>query len=105
MDKLFFIVHLGNGTKYIGEWKDGLASGYGRMEWYFGDTYTGEFKEGKPHGRGTMDWATQTEKKVGQKVDGYGTFHWPSGSNYVVGGKMEKLLVMEFTLGLKVKNI
>ena len=29
-----------------------------------------------------MDWATQTEK-VGQKVDGYGTFHWPSGSNYV----------------------
>ena len=30
-----------------------------------------------------MDWATQTEKKVGQKVDGYGTFHWPSGSNYV----------------------
>ena len=25
------------------ERKDGLASGYGKMEWYWGDTYVGEF--------------------------------------------------------------
>ena len=94
---------LGNGTKYIGEWKDGLASGYGRMEWYF-DTYTGEFKEGKLMVEG--QWIGQHKLKklvkklmvtehftgrgsnyVGEwkngKASGYGIYTWSKGEKYI----------------------
>ena len=48
---------LENGSRYVGEWKDGkkhgrgtYTSGKGEGE---GDKYVGEFKDGKKHGQGT----------------------------------------------------
>ena len=50
-----------NGTKYMGEWKDGKKQGqgtftYGKGKWE-GDKYEGEFKVGYRNGQGTYTWS------------------------------------------------
>ena len=42
----------GNGNKYSGEHKDGLADGYGTFTWEDGQKYVGEWKEDQYHGQG-----------------------------------------------------
>jgi len=37
-----------NGTKYMGEWKDGKKHGQGTETWSSGWKYVGEWREGKP---------------------------------------------------------
>jgi len=37
-----------NGTKYMGEWKDGKKYGQGTYTWSYGTKYEGEWKDGKP---------------------------------------------------------
>jgi len=42
-----------NGSRYVGEWKDGKKHGQGTFTSPDGDKYVGEFKDGKFHGQGT----------------------------------------------------
>ena len=37
-----------NGTKYVGEWKDGLPNGQGTSTLPDGDKHVGEYKDGMP---------------------------------------------------------
>jgi len=84
-----------NGTKYMGEWKDGKKHGqgtftYGKGKWE-GDKYEGEFKVGYRNGQGTYTWS-DGEKYVGEWKDGKmwnGTFYDKNGNikGKVVNGK------------------
>ena len=58
-----------NGSKYVGEWKDGKENGQGTYTqvsgntWFNGNKYVGEYKNGKIHGQGTYTWADGTVGK------------------------------------------
>ena len=78
-----------NGTKYMGEWKDGKKHGqgtftYGKGKWE-GDKYEGEFKVGYRNGQGTYTWS-DGDKYVGEfkddKPNGEGTYTWPDGRKH-----------------------
>ena len=78
-----------NGTKYMGEWKDGKKHGqgtftYGKGKWE-GDKYEGEFKVGYRNGQGTYTWS-DGDKYVGEfkddKPNGKGTYTWSDGRMY-----------------------
>jgi len=60
-----------DGTKYVGEWKDGEKHGQGI---YTGKscTYDGEWRHGKRHGQGTDSWnaSWSYSKYVGRWADG-----------------------------------
>ncbi len=43
-----------DGSKYVGEWKDGKKHGQGTFSWPGGAKYVGEFKDDKQHGQGTL---------------------------------------------------
>jgi len=43
-----------NGTKYMGEWKDGKRHGQGNMTYHDGSKFVGKWKDGKKHGQGTF---------------------------------------------------
>ena len=60
-----------NGTKYIGEWKDGKKHGqgtftYGRGKWE-GEKYVGEFKHGYRNGQGLAIWGRLTFRPFGKR--------------------------------------
>ncbi|CAJ1372237.1 unnamed protein product [Effrenium voratum] len=96
-----------DGSRYEGQWKDGLKHGKGRFIYPDGDVYDGEWSDGKAHGHGTYtskqskyvgEW--QSDLKHGQAVEewddtskytgtyshgqkhGKGRFEWPDGSVY-----------------------
>jgi len=79
----------GNGTKYMGEWKDGKKHGqgtftYGKGKWE-GDKYEGEFKDGYRNGQGTYTWSVGDKyvgKFKGDKPNGQGTYTWSDGRKY-----------------------
>ena len=79
-------VYWSNGSKYVGEWQYGKRTGQGTMTWANGDKYVGEFKDAKQHGQGTMTWATGY-KYVGEfkdaKQHGQGTATHINGNIYV----------------------
>lgn len=52
------IFNYGDGTRYIGEFKDGLPNGIGRCEFSNGDLYEGEWKRHAPHGKGVLTFAS-----------------------------------------------
>lgn len=54
-----------NDDLYVGEWKNGIRTGYGRFDWASGDFYTGYFKDNLLDGRGFYS------KKDGTEMDGY----------------------------------
>jgi len=72
-----------SGSKYVGEFKDGNKHGQGTYTYHYGDKYVGEFKDNKMHGRGTYTWASG-EKYVGEYKDdkrqGEGTFTRADGT-------------------------
>ena len=43
-----------DGSKYVGEYKDGKKHGKGTMTYPDGAKFVGKFKEGKKHGKGTF---------------------------------------------------
>ena len=43
-----------NGTKYVGEYKNGKRHGQGTLTTPDGRKYVGEYKDGKFHGQGTL---------------------------------------------------
>ena len=46
-----------DGSKYVGEWKEGKWDGQGTYTFADGRKYVGEFKENKYHGQGTYTYA------------------------------------------------
>jgi len=78
-----------NGSKYVGEWKDGKENGQGTYTWVSGNTwlngnkYVGEYKNGKIYGQGTYTWANGN-KYVGEfkdaKRNGLGTYTFANGT-------------------------
>lgn len=52
------IFNYGDGTRYIGEFKDGLPNGLGRCEFSNGDLYEGEWKKHAPDGKGVLTFAS-----------------------------------------------
>eukprot|EP00913_Durusdinium_trenchii_P025110 g23570.t1 len=65
-----------DGSRYEGQWKDGLKHGKGRFTYPDGDVYDGVWQDGKAHGHGTYtskqskyvgDW--QSDLKHGQAVE------------------------------------
>ncbi|KAF2160742.1 hypothetical protein M409DRAFT_70271 [Zasmidium cellare ATCC 36951] len=50
-----------NGDEYLGEFRDGEYSGYGKLIYALtGNIYEGEFKNGRPEGRGKLTEASST---------------------------------------------
>ena len=55
-----------SGSKYVGEWKDGKEHGqgihtFGHSSEWAGDKYVGEYKDGKRHGQGTYTYGQSGE--------------------------------------------
>ncbi|SVB23450.1 uncharacterized protein METZ01_LOCUS176304 [marine metagenome] len=75
-----------DGRKYVGEYKDGDPNGQGTFTYPDGEKYEGEWKDGKPNGQGTRTF-TNGYKYVGEFKDGeyhgQGTYTNPDGSKYV----------------------
>ena len=58
-----------NGTKYVGEYKDGKRHGQGTFTHTDGGKFVGEWKDDKPNGQGTFTHYTG-KKYVGEWKDG-----------------------------------
>ncbi|MDA7709248.1 caspase family protein [bacterium] len=75
-----------NGSRYIGEWKDGKEHGQGIFIWADGEEYIGQWMNGKKHGQGTYTYPSGDEY-VGEHQNGVrhgrGTYTYPSGAKYV----------------------
>ena len=74
-----------DGSRYVGEWKNGKKNGYGTLTRPGGSKYVGEWKNDEPHGRGT--WFFENGGKYeGQwfrsKFHGYGVYIYANGSKY-----------------------
>ena len=76
--------------RYLGEYKDGLPHGTGKITYGTGNQngskfYDGEWRNGKMHGTGTFVWVGG-ERYVGTFNDGtregYGTYHFANGDVY-----------------------
>ena len=101
----------GNGSSYVGQWKEDRRCGIGKYTWPQGDIYEGEFLDSHRHGQGTYTWPdgrrytgyepqlpllcrlevfystiiltfSDSEWKNGPR-NGKGTYYWPDGSSYV----------------------
>ncbi len=83
-----------DGSKYVGDFKDGQRTGSGEYSWSDGGRYVGDFKDGKAHGYGTYLFADGS-KYVGDFKDnqrtGSGEYSWSDGRKYTgqfLNGKM-----------------
>jgi hypothetical protein len=72
-----------DGSKYVGEWRDGSPNGQGTLTTPNGDNYVGEIRAGKLTGQVTLTRADGS-KYVGQfsnnKMSGQGTMFAPDGT-------------------------
>ena len=48
---------MSDGSKYVGQYKDGLLDGQGTMVWSDGSKYVGQWKDSIPNGEGTYTFA------------------------------------------------
>ena len=75
-----------NGSKYVGEFKDGRYNGQGTFTYADGNNYIGEWKDDKRNGQGTFTFA-DGNKYVGEfkdgKYNGQGTFTFADGNKYI----------------------
>lgn len=76
-----------DGSKYVGEVRDGTPDGHGVFARADGWKCIGEFRDGKVEGRGTLLFLDGgKEKYVGEfkngRLDGTGTFTWADGRKY-----------------------
>lgn len=87
-----------NGDKYVGEWQHGKRHGKGMLVWPDGDRYVGEWVYDRSSCQGTYhfpatakQYFTDFRDRVsedlgcikGDCLNGYGTYTWPSGAQYV----------------------
>ncbi|MFO7952460.1 MAG: ATP-binding cassette domain-containing protein [Bacillota bacterium] len=79
------------GGQYVGQLKDRVPHGQGRLLLPDGASYEGEWKNGKPHGKGTVDYASggvyKGELDNGRR-HGYGSYTKPDGA--IIEGLWEK---------------
>jgi len=52
------IFQYGDGTRFIGEFKNGIPHGQGKCEFANGDIYEGEWKRHAPHGKGVLTFTS-----------------------------------------------
>lgn len=78
------------GDSYVGEYKWGIAEGYGLYRWANGHIYSGEFLNGMKSGQGQWKKNENDEysnqyigKYKNDMKHGYGEFKWTSGSKYL----------------------
>jgi len=75
-----------NGSKYVGEWKNGNYHGQGTLTFPDGRKYVGEWKDGKFHRQGTLTFPDGT-KFIGELKDGLpngqGTLTFPDGTKFI----------------------
>lgn len=74
------------GNIYIGELRDNVKHGSGRMEWVDGRIYEGDFKDGLIHGDGTMSYPggeTYTGTFDREVRHGYGELIRSNGDVYI----------------------
>eukprot|EP00913_Durusdinium_trenchii_P017828 g16753.t1 len=97
-----------HGIKYTGNWRNGLAEGFGKFVHADGDVYEGQWKGDKANGEGVYHHADgsryvgqwRDDQKEGQAIEewadnsrfegqyragkkhGHGTFTWAEGSSY-----------------------
>lgn len=80
-----------NGPVITGEFKDGLADGYAKMDFLDGEVYEGEWKENKKHGKGVYVWPSGNERQqyTGAYKNGFmqgeGIMIYSSGKKYEGG--------------------
>lgn len=72
-----------DGTKYVGEIRNGKPDGRGTLTGPKGFKYVGEFRDGQPYGRANVDFMTEDGKRYtgevfNAKPDGRGTLSDPS---------------------------
>ncbi|MCR9142539.1 MAG: phosphatidylinositol kinase [bacterium] len=71
------------GSKYAGQFKDGLRNGTGTYSWPSGSQYVGEYLNGLRHGKGAYTWS-DGHNYVGEfKEDmkhGKGVYTWADGT-------------------------
>ena len=71
-----------NGSKYVGEFKDGKPNGQGTVTFAIGGKYVGEFRDGKKHGQGIYT-DSHGNKYVGEfsndNLNGQGILTDPDG--------------------------
>lgn len=75
-----------SGEYYVGEFRDGLAHGYGEFRDTNGGSYEGMWERDKFNGRGKQVWNHSDEIYEGSFLDGTkhgkGKFTWKNGSFY-----------------------
>ncbi|MEQ9364301.1 MAG: hypothetical protein RIF32_08670 [Leptospirales bacterium] len=71
------------GSKYVGQFKDGLRNGTGTYVWPSGSQYVGEYLTGLRHGKGAYTWS-DGHNYVGEfqsdQKHGRGVYTWPDGT-------------------------
>ncbi|MCU0847137.1 MAG: hypothetical protein MUD12_04550 [Spirochaetes bacterium] len=75
------------GDKYIGQYKDGVRNGKGTFIDHYGDSYVGQWKDGKYNGQGEL--TNPNGKYVGQFKDGK---RHGQGTLYIYGPRGTKLM-------------
>jgi hypothetical protein len=79
----FGIYTFANGSKYIGDWKNGQREGHGYIIWSDGTFYNGDWKNDKFEGYGYCSWP-DGDKYIGQWTNGertgYGIYTFKSGT-------------------------
>ncbi len=74
-----------DGSRYTGEFKDGVPHGHGVATYLFGEKYEGEFKNGMPDGQGIFTYSdgSEYEGEFSNGVpEGQGCFNYASGERY-----------------------
>ena len=73
-----------DGRKYVGDWKNDVMQGRGKLSHPDGSTYEGEFHHGVFHGQGRFTWANGTYEGtfVNGKREKHGKYSWFDGRVY-----------------------
>ncbi|TVQ25527.1 MAG: hypothetical protein EA382_06810 [Spirochaetaceae bacterium] len=77
---------LENGSRYEGEFLEGIRTGQGKLIWADGREYTGEFMDNQPHGSGVLiqpDGSRYEGDFREGKLSGNGTLWFSDGRIYV----------------------
>ena len=78
-------LQLDDGSKYIGQVKNGVPEGKGIRYVYDGNKYVGDFKNGKMEGKGIYYW-TDGDRYEGElinnKMEGKGIYYYNDGDRY-----------------------
>jgi hypothetical protein len=76
---------LGDGSMYVGEWKDGKKHGHGTLTRPEGSRYVGEWKDNEPHGQGSWffyDGGRYVGEWKKSEFNGQGTYVYANGATY-----------------------